>query len=243
MGRVVISYSGGVDSAFLLHEAVRVLGPDAVRPVLVVNETVPAVQRRAAVENARWIGVEAETLEVPMYSIPGFAWNPSDRCARCKRAMYGALVELAGDRPVADGATTTDVEKRRIGLAVARERGVVHPLVEADLSDGDVRSLAAGLDLPFATMPSTTCLATRFPEGKMLDVDSLRRVERAEEAIISLGFPLVRVRLWGGPALVQVSPDDVPRLMAPEVLGAIRDILAREGIGAFEVDPAGYRES
>ena len=242
-GRMVISYSGGVDSAFLLRAAVEVLGPDNVRPVMIVNEAVPEVQRRAAVENAAGSGVEVHLIEVPIDAIAGFRHNPHDRCARCKRAMYETLLDNSKGWPVADGATTTDVDKGRIGLTVADELGIVHPLAEAGLSDPDVRNLSRDLNLPFAGMPSTTCLATRFLEGESLDPDLLRSLERTEEFIIDLGFPVVRVRLWGGPPLVQVAPDDVEKLTGPECLEKARRKLRDEGFEGMEIDPAGYRES
>ncbi|MCI0497641.1 MAG: hypothetical protein L0Z54_05050 [Thermoplasmata archaeon] len=251
--RLVLSYSGGVDSAFLLRESVRVLGARYVRAVMVVNEAVPGVQRRAALANAEVAGAGVEYVEVPFSRMGGFDRNPPDRCALCKRTMYAALAERTaelavrgeggGRWTVADGATTTDFEKGRIGLGVAAEFGVAHPLAEAGLSDLDVRRLAADLGLPFASMPSTTCLATRFPEGEPLTIERLKAVERAEEAIMEMGFPLVRVRLWGGPALVQVSPDLVGRLAGQEDMRRLAAILSAEGIGEFEVDPAGYRES
>jgi len=241
--KLIISYSGGVDSAFLLHAAVEVLGPGAVRPIMIVNEAVPAVQRAAALENARGTGVEVLVIDVPVDDIPGFRGNPHDRCARCKRAMYETLLTRSGGRPVADGATATDVEKGRIGLTVADELGIVHPLAEAGLSDIDVRRLSRELDLPFAGMPSTTCLATRFLEGEDLDPVLLGSIERVEGFIMDLGFPVVRVRLWGGPPLVQVAPGDVARLMEPTVSEAVRKKLEAEGFDGMEIDPAGYSES
>jgi len=242
-GKLIISYSGGVDSAFLLRAAAEVLGPDGVRPIMIVNEAVPEVQRRAALENAEGAGVEVQVITVPIDSIEGFRGNPHDRCARCKRAMYGSLLAHSGGWPVADGATATDVGKGRIGLTVADELGIVHPLAEAALSDIDVRRLSRELDLPFAGMPSTTCLATRFLEGEDLDPALLRSIERSEEFIMDLGFPVVRVRLWGGPPLVQVAPGDVPRLMGPTVMEAVRKKLEGEGFDGMEIDPAGYSES
>jgi len=242
-GKLVISYSGGVDSAFLLRAAAKVLGPGAVRPIMIVNEAVPEVQRRAALENARGTGAEVLVIDVPLDDIPGFRGNPHDRCARCKRAMYEILLTRSDGRPVADGATATDVEKGRIGLTVADELGIVHPLAEAGLSDIDVRRLSRELDLPFAGMPSTTCLATRLLEGEDLDPGLLGSIERSEEFIMDLGFPVVRVRLWGGPPLVQVAPSDVSRLMAPTVMEAVRKKLEAEGFDGMEIDPAGYSES
>jgi len=242
-GRLIISYSGGVDSAFLLRAAAEVLGRDSVRPMMIVNEAVPKVQRRVAVENAEGAGVEVRIIEVPIDAIDGFRTNPHDRCARCKKAMCETLLVHSDGWPVADGATSTDVEKGRIGLVVADGLGIHHPLAEAGLSDLDVRRLSRELGLPFAGMPSTTCLATRFLEGDDLDPDLLGSLERSEEFIMDLGFPVVRVRLWGGPPLVQVSPDDVSRLMEPEVLESVRKKLEAEGFEGMEIDPAGYSES
>ena len=157
--------------------------------------------------------------------------------------MYEILTSMSSGWSVADGATTTDVEKGRIGLSVAREFGITHPLADAGLSDADVRLAAVTLDLPFAAMPSTTCLATRFLEGDDLEPGLLKAVERSEEFIMDLGFPLVRVRLWGGPPLVQVGPDNVQKLMVPAVLDEVRRKLEDEGFDGMEIDPAGYRES
>ncbi len=239
--KLVISYSGGVDSAFLLHSATDVLGKGSVRPVMIVNDAVPEVQRRAAIENAGQVDIEL--IEVPIDDIDGFRGNPHDRCGRCKRAMYEELLSISDGWPVADGATTSDVEKGRVGLTVADELGIVHPLADADLSDLAVRLLSREMELPFAGMPSTTCLATRFLEGEDLDPEVLKMLERTEEFIMDLGFPVVRVRLWGGPPMVQVAPEDVEKLMQPDVLDAVKDKLASEGFVGMEIDPAGYSES
>ena len=209
---------------------------------MIVNEAVPEVQRKAALENARGTGVGVLVIDVPVDDIQGFRGNPHDRCALCKGAMYETLMARSDGWPVADGATATDVEKGRMGLTVADELGIVHPLAGAGLSDSDVRRLSRELDLPFAGMPSTTCLATRFLEGEYLDPGLLRSVERSEAFIMDLGFPMVRVRLWGGPPLVQVAPGDVSRLMAPTVMEAVREKLEAEGFDGMEIDPAGYSE-
>lgn len=241
--RLIVSYSGGADSAFLLHHAVIVLGRENVKAFMIVNEAFPDVQRASALEYASWMGVDVEIIETPLVKIPSFMDNPKDRCARCKDSMYQNLMESSDGWPIADGATQTDVSKGRIGLIVAGRYGIKHPLADAGFTDSSLRRTAGELGLPFADTASTTCLATRFARDDPITHEELRRVEKAEEIIMDMGFKLARARTAGDSVRIELPLDDIPRMIQPQTLEHLTERLKVLGYDEITIDPEGYREN
>ncbi|MEO6788964.1 MAG: ATP-dependent sacrificial sulfur transferase LarE [Chthoniobacteraceae bacterium] len=243
---LVIAYSGGVDSAFLLAEARRELG-DRVLGVIADSPSLPRQALSEAVALARAIGAPVEVVRTHEVENPDYAANPPNRCYFCKAELFQTLDALARSRgypAIAYGENADDMQHERPGRAAAAEFQVLAPLRDAGLTKAEIRGLSRELGLPTADAPAQPCLSSRIPWGTPVTVDALALVERAEEHLRGLGFRVFRVRHVvrdGEPprALVQIAPSELLRLAAlrDEIERGIREA----GYVAVEIDPLGYR--
>lgn len=237
----VVAFSGGVDSSVLAEVAHRVLGERA----WAVTADSPSLARRelaAARALAAARGWRHDVVRTGEMDDPRYAANPANRCYFCKTALFDRLAPLASARgaPVLLGTVTDDLGDWRPGQAAASERGGRHPFVEAGMGKADVRALARDLGLPTAGKPASACLASRLAYGVAVTPDALARVERAEDLISALGFPVLRVRDLGGDAAsVEVGADDLPRLQP--LSGRVIDELVGLGFASVSIDERGYR--
>ena len=204
--RIALGYSGGTDSAFLLHEAVE-HGAD-VLPVMVRT----AFCTPDEVENASRLcsdeGSDLVVIDLDVLSSPEISSNGPDRCYHCKRAMFSALISKAaenGYHEVMDGTNASDPEDDRPGMRAIRELGVLSPLKECGITKEDVRRMSREAGLPTWDRATNSCLATRVDTGIPLNRDMLRLVLRSEEAVASLGFTGFRVRTDGMHARLQTT--------------------------------------
>lgn len=239
-GSVLVAFSGGVDSAVLAKVASDVLGPRALA-VIVDSESYARSERAAAEAFARDLGIAYKVAEASELADPGYAANPPDRCAFCRRGLADTLLPLArvlGLAHVAAGTNTDDVAQKRYGDAALAAAGVWQPYVELGWTKADVRAAARALGLAVADKPSMACLSSRIPTGEAITAAKLRRVEAAEAWIAARGFRQVRVRSTGDAARVEVLPEEVPRLKALET--DLRSALLALGFVTVEVDPHGY---
>lgn len=242
--RLGVAYSGGVDSAVLLALAVRTLGRDAVVGILAVSESLARRERAAAHRLAAEIGADIAEITTEEVANPDYAANPVTRCYFCKDEMFARIDDEAAGHlrlaAVAYGENADDARRPdRPGAHAATEHGVLRPLAEAGLTKRDVRAVARGLGLSVADKPAAPCLASRIPHGEPVTAAKLRQIEDAEDALIALGFPEVRVRHHGDAARIEVPSAELPRLMEvrEEALAGVR----AAGFRSVSVDLAGLQ--
>ncbi|MBX3026231.1 ATP-dependent sacrificial sulfur transferase LarE [bacterium] len=243
MGRVLVAFSGGVDSSFLLQVAAEALG-DGVIAVTTRSPTAPEEDEAMACALAAALGVRHRLIDANELDIPGYAANPVDRCYFCKDSLYeicAAEAQRLGVSAIVDGVNLDDLGDYRPGLRAAQEHGIRHPLAEVGLSKAEIRTLSRRAGLPTADRPSSPCLSSRFPYGTRITLDGLRRVAAAERVLRALGFRECRVRAHEPIARIEVPASELARLAAPEV----RDVVVRElraiGFGYVTVDLQGFR--
>ena len=243
MESVMVAFSGGVDSSFVLkvaHDTIgtRALALTTTSPTMPV-EDLDSARAMAALIGARHLMVESNELE-----IPGYAANPLNRCYICKNNLFAVSEAKAaelGIEHVVDGLNLDDLRDYRPGIQAAAQKGVRHPLVEAELGKAEIRELSRALNLPTWDRPASPCLSSRFPYGTTITVDGLGQVSRGEQLLRRLGFKLLRVRYHGDVARLELGRDEMHRMLEPD----LADLIAREfrtiGFRFVTLDLKGYR--
>lgn len=229
-----VAFSGGVDSAWLLHEAVRHARRTAA--YFVKTPFQPDFELDDARDTVRRLGASLTVLALDILAVPAVAANPADRCYHCKRALFTRLTAAAaadGFPLVLDGSNASDDAGDRPGMRALRELGVRSPLRECGLSKSDIRRLAREAELPVWDKPSYACLATRIPAGTAITAEDLARAARGEAALLERGFSDFRLRLRDGGALLQVRREQMERARA--LLPELRELLAAD-FRAVELD-------
>ena len=218
---IALAFSGGVDSALLLA-VLKAIRDEAGFPLLAVHfhSVLQTPAERAEAERlAAAIGVELAVMDFDPIAIPGVADNPLDRCYRCKRHLFEALVGLARSRGLAtivDGSNADDAHVYRPGRRALRECGVVSPLEDLGIDKARIRAMAAALDLDVAAKPSSPCLATRFPYGTRLDAEAIGRVAEGERTLRALlgSDRDLRLRVHGTLARIELDPGRMAAALA-----------------------------
>jgi pyridinium-3,5-biscarboxylic acid mononucleotide sulfurtransferase len=243
--RVLVAYSGGVDSSYLLAVCIDHLGADQILAVTFDSPLLPRDELAAAEALARELGAPHLVVRHDELADPAITANRPDRCYHCKRSRLLALRELAAERGFAhilDGENADDAGDYRPGARAAAELGVVAPLAEAGLTKGEIRVLSRRRGLPTWDRPAQACLASRFPYGTPLTVAGLARVEAAERFLAQqLGLTGFRVRDHHPVARLEVAPDQIAGLAPPEVRGPVVAGLRELGYLYVTLDLAGYR--
>jgi uncharacterized protein len=241
-GRVVVAFSGGVDSALVLHVATQELGENAIG-ITAHSASLPEHEETAAVATARASSARHEVVVTREVEDPAYAANPPNRCYFCKRELYGRLVEIAASRGgavVVDGFNVDDASDWRPGRKAASEFGVRSPLAEAAFGKNDVRALARRLGLSVWDKPAMACLSSRFPYGTRITLELLAQVERAERAVLDAGLRECRVRHHGDIARIEVPLDCVALLVDPARRERIVEGVRAAGYRYVTVDLDGY---
>jgi len=242
-GRVLVAFSGGVDSGLVARIAVDALG-DGALAVLADAESLARRELDEAVAEAEEIGIRFRMVRVSELANDRYVANPVNRCYFCRKELGAALKPIAaqlGFRAIADGVNLSDLGEHRPGIQAMDEEGFWHPLVEFGLAKDDVRALARELGLSFHAKPSNACLSSRISYGEVITLDKLQRVEAAEEAIRALGFPVVRVRAHEGIARIEVPKEDLARIVEPATAAKVARAVREAGFVYVTIDLLGYR--
>ncbi|OGP83212.1 MAG: TIGR00268 family protein [Deltaproteobacteria bacterium RBG_16_54_11] len=240
--RVVVAFSGGVDSTFLLKVCVDVLGRENVLAFIGLSPTCPEREIAEAKSLSGLIGVDCVTAETSEMEDPRFIENNTTRCYFCKTHLFVKAREIAEQRGfihVAEGSNVDDINDFRPGRKACSEQGVKSPLLEAGLTKGEIRELSETLALPTHDKPSFACLSSRVPYGTAIDATTLKRIERSEDFIQSLGIRQVRVRCYGNVARIEVLDKDFDAVMANR--DKITEVLNQYGFLYVTLDLKGYR--
>lgn len=242
--RLVLGFSGGVDSSLLAVVGHRTLGPSRFRAVLGVSPAVPEAERTAARAFATTYGFALDEVATHELDDADYRANAPDRCYFCKRELWQHLTAVAdtwgGGAVVIDGTHADDLQEHRPGRRAADERGIHSPFAALGWTKARIRDCSRQLGLPTADQPAAPCLASRIRYGLAVTPARLRQVELAEAAIRAAGISGdLRVRHHGAVARVEVQPAALPTLRAvwPTVEPALRAL----GFDAVELDPNGYR--
>lgn len=242
-GKVVIAYSGGVDSTLLLVIAHDVLG-DNVLAVTGRSPSVPTREIAEAQEFCQSEGIRHLVVDTHEFEIEGFDHNPPDRCYLCKKEVFSRIIEAAsklGFTVLAEGSNLDDESDYRPGSRAVAEMSVLSPLREAGLTKADIRALAKARGLAVWDKPAYACLNSRFAYGDLLTSERLMMVDSAEEALRSLGFVQVRVRYQDGSARIEVTPDEIAHIAQPDVRNQVVNSLKALGFNYISLDLQGYR--
>jgi uncharacterized protein len=243
LGRVMVAYSGGVDSAFLAATAHRVLGAR----MLAVLADSPSLARRDMEEACTF----AHSHNIPLHVVttdelerPEYQRNDANRCFHCKDELFGVMESLGarlGFTTIAYGMNADDTRDFRPGQRAAEQHAVLAPLAEAGLTKLEVRELAKAAGYPLWDRPAAPCLASRVEYGRTVTREVLEQVERAEESLRQLGFREFRVRHHGDLARVEIARAELPRALTMEMLDAVTSALKRAGYQYVTLDCTGFR--
>jgi len=242
-GRVLIAFSGGVDSSYLGWAAQRALGEDSLC-VTAVSASYPESHREMAEEIVSRFALPHRFVETHEMDRPGYRANASDRCYHCKSELFEVMDRLGaelGFDVIAYGVNTDDTRDFRPGHRAAHEHSVRAPFLSVGLSKAEIRALSRVAGLPTADLPASACLSSRLPYGTEVTEERLRQVEQGEERLRALGFRQVRLRHHGELARIEIEPSELPRALDPAMTARIVEHVKPLGFRYVALDLEGYR--
>jgi uncharacterized protein len=243
-GKVIVAFSGGIDSSVVAMLAHRALGNKSLA-VTIDSPLLPSGELEVAKGVAEQIRVNHLVVKLNELEIPGFSNNPPDRCYLCKKFRIKKLRELAAENDsmtIVEGTNLSDLGEYRPGLKAAKELGVYSPLLEAGLHKGEIHRVAQLLGSPMASKPAGTCLATRIPYNRRLTITQLARIDKAESYIRSVtGAKVLRVRSHGNLARIEVGAGEQNLFFDLKVLSQVARGLKELGYKFVTADLEGYR--
>lgn len=241
LDNLAVAFSGGVDSAFLLHAAGETLG-DNVLALTINSPYIPDWEIEEAKEITESKGIKHQVVDVPVPE--QIKNNPEDRCYLCKSFLFTLLKEFAkqhGFTNLADGTNYDDTKDHRPGMKALEEMNVLSPLLESRFTKNDIREVSKEMGLYTWEKPAYACLLTRIPYNSSIETDLLRRIEKSETYLIGLGIRAIRVRAHGDLARIETEPRYIEKIFSEGLLQNISKQLRRYGFKYVTLDMEGYR--
>jgi uncharacterized protein len=243
LGRTLIAYSGGVDSAYLAWAASKVLGQD-VLAVIADSPSLARSQLQDALAFAREHGIAVEVIQTSEMDKPEYVRNDRQRCFHCKDELFHVMESFAAKRgfqSIAYGVNVDDQSDFRPGQMAAKQHQVAAPLLHAGLTKADIRELARAAGLRVWEKPASACLSSRIEYGRPVTLEALTAVEQGEEILRRLGFRQCRVRHHGEIARIEIAQDELPSALTPEMFAEFTRAFKALGFTFVTVDTEGFR--
>ena len=244
LGRVLIAYSGGTDSAYLAWAAHQALGSNAIA-ITADSASLPESHKRDLEAFVAQYGIRHEYIATLEFDNPDYVRNAPDRCFHCKDELFTRLEELGstrGYRNIVYGVNQDDLGDYRPGQNAARQHQVAAPLADAGLSKAEIRELSRIAGLPTWDRPASACLSSRIPYGTPVTIENVKTVETGEEELKALGFRQFRVRFHGEVVRIEVAREEMPQALSMEMADAFTRIFKDLGFKYVTLDMQGYRQ-
>ena len=245
MGRMLVAFSGGTDSAYLAWAATHALGDENALIVTADSASIPASHKRDAEALARQFGFRHEYIATREFENPDYVRNAPDRCFHCKDELFECLEALGRERAIEHivyGVNVDDLGDYRPGQNAAKQHQAEAPLVDAGLRKAEIRELSRLAGLPTWDRPASACLSSRIPYGTPATVETVQTVERGEEAVRALGFRQFRMRFHGDLVRIEIAPDELARALTPAMAADFVAIFKPLGFHYVTLDLEGYRQ-
>ncbi len=243
LGRTLVAYSGGVDSAYLAWQAHRVLGGDMLA-VIADSPSLARTQLQDALAFAHEHGIAIEIIQTGEMDRPEYVRNDRQRCFHCKDELFQVMESFAAERAfqsIAYGVNVDDQSDFRPGQAAARQHQVAAPLLQAGLTKAEIRELARNAGLRVWEKPASACLSSRIEYGRPVTLEALSAIEQGEEALRGLGFRQCRVRHHGEIARIEIAMDELERALSPAMFAEFTRIFKGLGFTFVALDTEGFR--
>jgi uncharacterized protein len=244
MGRVIVAFSGGTDSAYLAWAANRVLGSNAVA-ITADSASLPESHKRDAEAFVQRFGLVHEYVRTTEFENPDYARNDPNRCFHCKDELFTRLEEVGrarGCEHVIYGVNADDLSDYRPGQNAAKQHQVAAPLADAGLTKAEIRELSRLADLPTWDRPASACLSSRIPYGTPVTIETVKTVETGEELVKALGFRQFRVRFHGEIVRLEIARDEMPKALTMEMAQRFTALFKGLGFRYVTLDLEGYRQ-
>jgi uncharacterized protein len=244
LGRVIVAFSGGADSAYLAWAAHRALGRDALA-VTADSPSFPRSHKRDSESFTARFGIAHEFIATNEFDNPDYVRNSPDRCFHCKDELFTRLEQFGRERSIGHivyGVNLDDLGDYRPGQNAAQQHRVAAPLAEAKLSKAEIRELSRAAGLPTWDRPAAACLSSRIPYGTPVTIQNVQTVETGEEEIKALGFRQFRVRFHGEMVRIEIAPEELPQALSVDMARRLTAIFKPLGFKYVTLDLEGYRQ-
>lgn len=241
---MAVAFSGGVDSTLLAKAAYEAYGDKAIA-ITIHSNMHASLEIESSKELAKSIGIKHIIHEVDAFTIPNFVENGPLRCYHCKMAIFNTIKSIAkehGMMVLADGTNSDDLKDYRPGLKALEELSVVSPLKDANLSKQDIRDISKEYELPTWSKAAFACLATRIPTNEAITEDKLRKIEKGEDYLESIGFIQYRVRCHGDLVRIEVGPEEREKFFNMTLLNEVTEVFKKIGFKYVTLDLLGYKQ-